>query len=229
MHDMDTRNKFVELRAKGISLARIASRLKVSKRTLVDWGQQEQENIRALRAIELEAMQERILVGREHELLRMRTNLDRIEEQIAERTHKFESLPNLYRMAALVRAEIRKMCDSPDLILSGGEAVLPSPIASGRDAVPASPYTPSGRPPVGPSPLMASPARTEGRVSGGPSVVHPPPEPSPLMASPARTEGRVRVGPAGAQSTPSSSTSPLEGESGVRGTLIHQFTDPLIS
>jgi len=61
MYDADTKGQFLELRAKGWSLARIAKRLKVAQRTLVDWNRQEQEQIRSLRAIELEALREKIL------------------------------------------------------------------------------------------------------------------------------------------------------------------------
>ena len=43
MYDTDTKNQFLELRAKGWSLARIAERLKVAQRTLVDWNRQEHE------------------------------------------------------------------------------------------------------------------------------------------------------------------------------------------
>jgi hypothetical protein len=67
MHDIDTKNQFLELRAKGWSLARIAERLKVAQRTLVDWNRQEHEQIRTPRAIELEALQEKILATREQE------------------------------------------------------------------------------------------------------------------------------------------------------------------
>jgi len=51
MHQTDTRSQFLELRAKGWSLARIAERLQVAQRTLVDWNRQEHEQIRTLRAI----------------------------------------------------------------------------------------------------------------------------------------------------------------------------------
>jgi transcriptional regulator with XRE-family HTH domain len=56
MYDIDTKNQFLELRAKGWSLSRVAERLKVAQRTLVDWNRQEHAQIRALRAIEREAL-----------------------------------------------------------------------------------------------------------------------------------------------------------------------------
>jgi transposase-like protein len=81
MYDIDTKSQFLELRAKGCSLSRIAERLKVSQRTLVDWNRQEHEQIRTLRAIEWEALQEKILATHEQELVRLKKELDRLEAE----------------------------------------------------------------------------------------------------------------------------------------------------
>ncbi len=116
MYDTDTKNQFLELRAKGCSLARIAERLKVSQRTLVDWNRQEHEQIRTLRAVEMEALQEKILASREQELTRLKQELDRLDQELAKREVKYVSTENLYRLSALVRAEIRKVCETPPLV-----------------------------------------------------------------------------------------------------------------
>jgi transcriptional regulator with XRE-family HTH domain len=113
MYDIDTKSQFLELRAKGCSLSRIAERLKVSQRTLVDWNRQEHEQIRTLRAIEWEALQEKILATHEQELVRLKKELDRLEAELAKRTVEHVSTENLYRLSALVRAEIRKVCQVP--------------------------------------------------------------------------------------------------------------------
>jgi hypothetical protein len=55
MHSTDTKNCFIKLRAQGWSLARIAAHLDVAKRTLVDWNQHAQAEIRALKAVEKSA------------------------------------------------------------------------------------------------------------------------------------------------------------------------------
>jgi hypothetical protein len=113
MYDTDMKNQFLELRAKGWSLSRIAERLKVSQRTLVDWNRQEHEQIRTLRAIEWEALQEKILASREQELISLKKELDRLEAELAKRTMQYVSTENLYRLLALVRGEIRKVCHVP--------------------------------------------------------------------------------------------------------------------
>ena len=116
MYDTDTKSQFLELRDNGWSLARIAAHLKVAQRTLVDWNRQEHEQIRTLRAIELEALQEKILSTREQELTRLKQELDRLEQELAGRKVEFVSTENLYRLSALVRAEIRKVCAAPPVV-----------------------------------------------------------------------------------------------------------------
>ena len=113
MYDADTKAQFLGLRAKGWSLARIAKRLKVAQRTLVDWNREEQEQIRSLRAIELESLREKILATRKRELTRLKLHLDSLESELAERNVKHVSTENLYRLAALLRGEIRKVSEAP--------------------------------------------------------------------------------------------------------------------
>ena len=110
MYGTDTKSQFLELRAKGWSLGRIAEHLKIAQRTLVDWNRQEHAQIRTLKAIELEALQEKILSTREQELTRLKQELDRLEQELASRKVASLSIENLYRLSALVRAEIRKVC-----------------------------------------------------------------------------------------------------------------------
>jgi orotate phosphoribosyltransferase-like protein len=56
MYSNDIKDQFLELRAKGLSLARIATDIHVSQRTLVHWNRQLALDIRALRAVHLEAV-----------------------------------------------------------------------------------------------------------------------------------------------------------------------------
>jgi len=122
MHNTDTKSQFIELRAKGWSLARIAARINVSPRTLVEWNRQSQAEIRLLRAVELEALQERILATHEQEITSLMQHLQRLEEEVATRKLQFVDTKDLYRLSSLVRAEIRKLRLEPELV----EAV-PSP------------------------------------------------------------------------------------------------------
>ncbi len=153
MYDTEPRTAFIELRAKGWSIKRIAARLKVAPRTLVDWHRQDNDTIRTLRALELEALQEKILATREQELQTLKNNLDTIHEQIAMKDHQFTSLENLYRLAALVRAEIRKVCQTPDFSdpslteqpEAGSRRALPEPLPTPPEAMARSANPPAGQ------------------------------------------------------------------------------------
>ena len=116
MHGTDTKSQFIELRAKGWSLARIAARLNVCQRTLVEWNRQSQTEIRALHAVELEALQEKILASHEQELTRLTQHLQRLEEEMAKRELECVETKDLYRLSSLVRAEIRKVRLEPELV-----------------------------------------------------------------------------------------------------------------
>ena len=56
MKNNETKARFMELRAQGLPLAKIAAEIKVSKTTLVNWEGDLKEQIDNLRAMELEAM-----------------------------------------------------------------------------------------------------------------------------------------------------------------------------
>ena len=59
MKDQETKEKFVELRAKGLSFDRIAAELKVSKQSLINWARELENEISNLKKVELEALQEK--------------------------------------------------------------------------------------------------------------------------------------------------------------------------
>jgi hypothetical protein len=122
MHSTTTKNEFIELRAKGWSLARIAARTNVCVRTLVDWNRHSQAEIRALRAVELEALQEKILATHEQELTRLAQHLQRLEEEMIKRPLQFVDTKDLFRLSSLVRAEIRKVRLEPELVEDGPPA-----------------------------------------------------------------------------------------------------------
>lgn len=62
---VEQRREFVLLRAKGLSLAKIAKSLRVSKTTLAAWGQELDGEIASQRAVELEALQEEYFLLKE--------------------------------------------------------------------------------------------------------------------------------------------------------------------
>jgi len=58
------KTRFIELRAKGLSYARIARELKVAKGTLASWNQELSEEIASLKAVQLEELYEKYYLVR---------------------------------------------------------------------------------------------------------------------------------------------------------------------
>ncbi len=113
MHTTDAHHRFLELRAQGWSLARIAGELRIAKRTLVEWNRDAQREIADLQSVEREALLERILVSHEEELQRLTAHLNRIEGVLAKRNLDCLSTESLFILAATVRAQLRRLSTVP--------------------------------------------------------------------------------------------------------------------
>jgi orotate phosphoribosyltransferase-like protein len=105
MKDQETIQRFIQLRAQGLSFVRIASELNVSKPTLIQWSRTHQFEIQNLRAVETEALAERCLASRESRLNQLGEHLQRVEQELAKRN--LESVPTarLLALASKLREE----------------------------------------------------------------------------------------------------------------------------
>jgi len=65
METLQTKERFIELRAKGWSYDKIAKELKKAKQTLIDWSKELEEEIANLKALELEALYEKYYLLKE--------------------------------------------------------------------------------------------------------------------------------------------------------------------
>jgi len=79
------KSQFVQLRAKGLSYAKIAKELKVSTSTLTNWNQELQEEIAHAKAMELEALQEEYFILKEGRIKLLGDQLKAIQEEISGR------------------------------------------------------------------------------------------------------------------------------------------------
>ena len=59
MGNSEKKNKFVELRAKGMSFENIAKELGICKQTCINWSKDLEFQVNNLKAIEMEALQEK--------------------------------------------------------------------------------------------------------------------------------------------------------------------------
>ncbi len=129
MHDIETRNRFIELRAQGWSLKRIADEIGVSKPTLIQWQRQFEREIANLKSVELEALQEKVLASHEEELSRLARHLGRVEAVLAKRNLEVLSTEFLFCMAGSLRSQIRRQRVLPEFSPGAhhaGPAVTPS-------------------------------------------------------------------------------------------------------
>ena len=108
MHNEETQDKFMELRAQGWSLRHLATELRVSQRTLVDWNREFAAEVQSLRAVELDAAGEKFLVSRGEELNRLARLHKDVEDELAHRTLRTVPTDKLFRVAADLRQEIQQ-------------------------------------------------------------------------------------------------------------------------
>jgi len=108
MHDSKIQQQFIELRVQGRSFARIAEELKVSKRTLIEWGRKFQFEIHNARVVENEALRERFLASREEQVRRLGERLAEIEAELQKRSVAELSTPRLFALAESLRRQIQR-------------------------------------------------------------------------------------------------------------------------
>ena len=106
MHDVQTQQRFVDLRATGWSFARIASELKVSRGTLIHWSRKFQFEIQNHRAIELESLREQLLGAREARAKALAAQLRSVETELATRDIADLSTSRLFQLADSLRRQI---------------------------------------------------------------------------------------------------------------------------
>ncbi len=102
MKDEETKSRFVELRAKGWSYARIAKAIDVSKPTLISWAKELKGVIANLRAIELEALQEEYFITRVKRIELLGKQVKAIEAELNRR--KLKEVPTEWLLDYLTRS-----------------------------------------------------------------------------------------------------------------------------
>ena len=85
MKTNETKEEFIELRAKGYSLAKIAQDISVSKRTLIDWSKELEEEIANRKAVELEALYEKHYMLKEHRIELFGGLLSKLKDELSTR------------------------------------------------------------------------------------------------------------------------------------------------
>jgi len=120
MKDVETKEKFMELRARGLSYDKIAKELHVSKQTLLNWSYEFRRELANCRALELDALQERYgLTGRSR-LEKFGEQLGRLKSELARREFSELSTEKLCELILKFEAAIKQE-DSPIQFRQKGE------------------------------------------------------------------------------------------------------------
>jgi len=108
MHDENTVQRFIELRAQGWSYARLTTELNVTKPTLIAWSRKHQFQLHNLKAIELEALGEKWLASTADRVNRLGEQLRRVEGELSQRNLGDLTTPQLYTLARSLRRQIEQ-------------------------------------------------------------------------------------------------------------------------
>ena len=82
---LETKERFIELRAKGWSFDKIAKELGKAKQTLIDWSKELQDEIANRKALELEALYETYYLLKENRLQTFGAMLTKIKTEVESR------------------------------------------------------------------------------------------------------------------------------------------------
>ena len=130
-HTNETKNQSIELRAQGLSFDAIAKKLNAAKTTLLRWQRDHDSEIRSLRAIELDAMYDRIFASHEVEAKRLAAVQAKIEATIAERPFTIGTGFEFIKASALLRKEIRELRErTTEAIRAAVPSTQPEPATS---------------------------------------------------------------------------------------------------
>ena len=85
MEAIETKERFIKLRAKGWSFDKIAKKLGKAKQTLIDWSKELQDEIANRKALELEALYEAYYLQKENRLQMFGVMLTKIKKEVESR------------------------------------------------------------------------------------------------------------------------------------------------
>jgi transposase len=115
MKEMETKHRFLELRAQGKSLRTVADELSVGRQTLVRWEREYKEQIENLKAMELEALLERHRLTVQAQIERYGVELKRVTEELQKRDLADVPTPKLYDI--MIKLHVRVEEARPALTL----------------------------------------------------------------------------------------------------------------
>lgn len=117
MKDNETRQKFIELRAKGVSFNRIAKELNIAKSTLIAWSKKHLIEIDNLKAVELESLQEQFFMTKKARIELLGRQVERMKIELENRD--FSDVPTDKLLDALNKTLIQLKNDETEITFKG--------------------------------------------------------------------------------------------------------------
>jgi len=107
MKDMETKQRFIELRAKGFSFDKIANEISVSKPTLIKWSKEFQDKISNQEFMNYQNILEQNKVTKQQRIKLLAKELRKINETISQKSYEDLSLKNLHLLREKVEKTIK--------------------------------------------------------------------------------------------------------------------------
>lgn len=113
MGDLEDKEKFIELRAKGWTFDKIAKELHKRKATLIDWSKELESEIANRKAIELEVLYEKHYLLKEQRIEKLGNLLNKIINEIDNRNLKDIPTNKLFDLFLKYNKEIKEEMIEP--------------------------------------------------------------------------------------------------------------------
>jgi len=113
--NLHEKQKFIILRAKGYSLAKISKELNKCRQTLANWHNELQEEIANAKAIELESLFEECRVSKEHRIKNLSDLMKKINDELAKRNFSDIATDRLIEIKAKLNNQLRSEYLQPQI------------------------------------------------------------------------------------------------------------------
>lgn len=119
MDSLETKERFIELRAKGYSFDKIAKELGKAKQTLIDWSKELQDEVANRKALELEALYETYYLLKEAKIKKYGSILSKITNELEARDFSNVNTGRLLELYLLYFEKLSQEVVEPSFKSSG--------------------------------------------------------------------------------------------------------------
>lgn len=115
-HPKEVREKFIELRAEGRTLVKVAKELKIAYNTAVDWNKEFLEEIDAAKAFQVEEMMEKYRMTRDKRIEMYGERLLALQDELAKRDLSEIPTGKLFEMMMKCSKELQTEIGTPKFL-----------------------------------------------------------------------------------------------------------------